>query len=183
MSTISLIAELEQLVSYLEGLKERAPMRRLEEQLRTLEVTYAHVAEFAQFDERQYSRNLVHGGAWYQVLVMCWRSGQRSPIHNHAGSTCAVRVLNGTVTETAFAATPCGQVKAISSRDMTVGEVCATQDSGMHQVSNLQPEGNDLVTLHVYSPPLLRMDTYSLTSAAIGEFRPTVIEHTDGSGI
>ncbi len=158
-------------------------MRRLEEQLRALDVTVADVAAFSQFDERQYSRNLVRGDGWYQVLVMCWRSGQRSPIHNHAGSTCGVRVLKGTATETAFATTPCGQGKAVSSRDMTVGDVCATQDSGIHQVSNLQSKGNDLVTLHVYSPPLLRMDTYSLTTAAIGEFRPTVIEHADGSGI
>lgn len=183
MSTLLKIPELEQLVEYLEGLTQRAPVQRLEEHLRAMDLKFADIAAFAQFGERQYVRNLVYSGEWYHVLVLCWRSGQRSPIHNHAGSTCGVHVLKGTPTETAFATTPCGQVKAVSSQDLTVGDVLVTQDSGIHQVSNLQAKGNDAVTLHVYSPPLLRMDTFSLTDAAIGEYRPTVLEHTHGSGI
>jgi hypothetical protein len=34
-----------------------------------------------------------------------------------------------------------------------------------------------LIMLHVYSPPLARMDTYSLTDRHVGEFPPTVFEH------
>ena len=63
------------------------------------------------------------------------------------------------------------------------GAVSASQDTDLHQVSNVQAADNDLVTLHIYSPPLWRMDTYSLTNATVGEFRPMVLEHTQGSGI
>ncbi len=65
---------------------------------------------------------------------------------------------------------------------MGVGESTALQDADIHQVSNLQAEGTDLVTLHIYSPPLLRMDTYSLTDATVGEFIPMIYE-MHGSGI
>ena len=35
---------------------------------------------------------------------------------------------------------------------------------------NLQAGGKDLVTLHLYSPPLLRMDMFSLDSPAVQEW-------------
>ena len=55
-----------------------------------------------------------------------------------------------------------GDVKATRSEDVPVGGVVGTQDGDLHQVSNLQGGGKDLVTLHVYAPPLLRMGTYSI---------------------
>jgi cysteine dioxygenase len=42
------------------------------------------------------------------------------------------------------------------------GECDAREDQAIHQVSNLQPRGVPLVTLHVYSPPLARMNVYSV---------------------
>ena len=93
-------------------------------------------------------------GPWYHLLVLCWKNGQRSPIHDHAGSTCGVRVLRGVLTETTFAFAPNGHVKAVGSRDLAEGQVCGTQDDDLHQISNLQAGEADLVTLHVYTPPL-----------------------------
>jgi len=37
--------------------------------------------------------------------------------------------------------------------------------------------------LHIYSPPLLRMKTYSLTDRSIGEYVPEIFQHCFGSGI
>ena len=107
----------------------------------------------------------------------------RSPIHDHAGSTCGLRILRGTATETVFERSPSGLIKPACSKDYRQGDVSVSADNYIHQVSNLQAQGEDLVTLHVYSPPLLRMATYSLTEPTIGEFRPMVLEHVLGSGI
>jgi cysteine dioxygenase len=73
-----------------------------------------------------------------------------------------VRVLRGTLTETTFEMTPNGHVKAVGSRDVEEGGLVGSEDSDIHQVSNLQAGDADLVTLHVYSPPLTRMGTYTL---------------------
>ena len=168
---------------YLDDLTERATIDGLKAQLQTPAVTVDDVAEFAQFSEDRYLRNLIHQSEHYQLLVLCWRSGQRSPIHDHAGSTCGLRILRGTATETVFERSPSGLIKPVCSRDYCKGDVSVSSDDFIHQVSNLQAEGEDLVTLHVYSPPLLRTATYSLTEATIGEFRPMVLEHVLGSGI
>ncbi len=52
----------------------------------------------------------------------------------------------------------------------------------MHQISNLQAGAADLVTLHIYSPPLVRMGTYSLTDAIRGE-ELMAMEFSDSAGI
>lgn len=183
MATACGIAKLEPLVEYLDGLSRRASLGSLRRLLTEIDLNLEDVTEFARFDEQQYLRNLVCDGPWYHVLVLCWRSGQRSPIHNHAQSTCGLKVLAGVATETVFEPTPSGLIKAVTSTDLVAGHVCATQDGDIHQVSNLQAPGTDLVTLHIYSPPLLRMQTFSLIDRQIGEYRPMVLEHAQGSGI
>lgn len=171
------------LCAYLDSLTERATIADLKAQLHSPAVTVDDVAEFAHFSEDRYLRNLIHEGEHYHLLVLCWRSGQRSPIHDHAGSTCGLRILRGTATETVFERSPSGLIKPICSKDYCEGDVSVSSDDFIHQVSNLQAQCQDLVTLHVYSPPLLRTATYSLTEPTIGEFRPMVLEHVLGSGI
>ena len=168
---------------YLDGLSRRAEEETLGRLLRELDIAVSDVKDFVHFDERQYCRNLIRGSEHYQALLLCWRSGHRTPIHNHPGAVGGVRALQGIATETLFDFAPNGLVKPTSSRDLEPGGVVTLEDPYIHQVSNLQAPGNDLITLHVYSPPLPRMDTYSLTDRQVGEFRPTVFEHALGSGI
>jgi len=173
---------LDNLFHYLDSLGDRAPLADLLRHLDELEIDCHEVASYIRFSRRGYTRNLVRGGAWYNVLVLCWANGQRSPIHDHQGSSCGVRVLRGTATETLFEFAPNRHVKALFSRDLTPGSVCGSQDDDIHQVSNLQPGDVDLVTLHVYSPPLLHMGTYSLTDLTRGT-EPMFLEFSDAAGI
>jgi DMSO/TMAO reductase YedYZ molybdopterin-dependent catalytic subunit len=157
------------LLEALERLDGRPPLRELTALLRQLDLTCADVADFLHFSDRDYQRNLVRAGRWYHLWVLCWKNGQRSPIHDHKGSCCAMRVLRGTATVTPFAFAPNGHVKPLGSDDRAAGSVIGSQDSDLHQVSNLQAGEADLVTLHVYAPPLLKMGTYSLTDRKRGE--------------
>jgi len=183
MTTRMVNLSLQTLLDYLNNLTQRATIEDLQSKILALDITADEVWEYARFGDDRYLRNLMCAGDYYHALILCWRSGQRSPIHNHAHSTCGLRVLQGIATETAFESTPCGQVKAVSSFDRHAGQVSVSQDADIHQVSNLQSPGQDLITLHIYSPPLLRMDTYSLTSSGIGEFRPEILQYAYGSGI
>lgn len=159
------------MVRYLDGLKGRAPLPELQARLELSRIALADVSAFAQFDPVRYRRNVVAEGNWYSLLVLCWRSGQRSPIHDHAASTCAFKVLAGICSETVYDFSPCGQVVPWGTRDYAAGEIVATQDTDTHQVSNLQPPGRDLVTLHLYSPPLHAMHRFSILGAGSDDWR------------
>lgn len=138
--------------------------------LREFPLTLDDLAGYLIFSPDRYVRNRLHDGAAYQALVLCWRNGQRSPIHNHRGSSCGVKVLRGVATETVFVKAANGLIYATGSRDLPTGHLCASADDDIHQISNLQAGGADLITLHVYSPPLVRMDMFSLDSPHILEW-------------
>ena len=133
-------------------------------------LTLQDLSNYLIFNPARYVRNRVHDGPAYQALVLCWRNGQRSPIHNHRGSHCGVKVLRGVATETIFARAPNGLVLPVGSRDLPPDHTCASADEDIHQVSNLQAGAADLVTLHIYSPPLLRMEMFSLDTPAVQEW-------------
>jgi DMSO/TMAO reductase YedYZ molybdopterin-dependent catalytic subunit len=160
---------LDPLFRYLDNLRERPPLAELRQRVADLRLTPADVTEHIRFSDRGYQRNLVRSSPNYNVWIMCWKNGQRSPVHDHAASACAVRVLRGTLTETRYVFAPNGAIKAVGSCEVEAGGICAAQDAHMHQIANLQAGNADLVTLHIYTPPLARMNTYSLTDAARGE--------------
>jgi cysteine dioxygenase len=170
------------LFRYLDGLRGQAELAELTTMVASLALGCEDLAEFVRFSDQAYARNLVRTGAWYSVLVLCWKNGQRSPIHDHAGSNCCVRVLSGVLTETRFEFAPNGQVQADGSHDYGPGCVLASADLDLHQVSNLQAGDAQLVTLHVYSPPLLGMGTYTLNDRTRG-FEPMLVELCDAAGI
>ncbi|QYO64773.1 cysteine dioxygenase family protein [Leptolyngbya sp. 7M] len=97
----------------------------------------------------------------YELLALCWRSGHCTPIHDHRGVSCAFRVIHGTGTEIRFQMTPSGMVCPVQTNAMAPGYVCAAEDDDIHQVANMQAPGEDLVTLHIYSPPISKMHTYT----------------------
>lgn len=174
---------LREFLAELDAYDHRVPLDELVARLEALDLCFDDVRDYAQFGRESYQRNLLHAGPGYQALILCWRSGQRSPIHDHTGSSCGVKVIKGVALETYFERTSEGYVYATSSRELPEGAVCGSQDSDMHQVSNLQPRGCDLVTLHVYSPPLLHMGVYSLTDTNVRDFFDPIHTLMDGAGI
>ena len=174
---------LEQWFAELDTHHEAIPLDVLTGGLKRLRLDFAEIEKFAQFSPDRYRRNLLHAGPAYHALLLCWRNGQRSPIHDHRGSACAVRVIRGEATETNFEMTEEGHVFPVRTRKLAEGFMCATQDLDIHQLSNLQPDRADLITLHLYSPPLLVMGQYSLTDPVMREFADEVYAFAGGAGI
>jgi cysteine dioxygenase len=166
--------ELERLFAPLDKVDGQLSLPTILEWFEEYPFSLEDMAEFLIFSPSRYVRNLVYAGPSYQALLLCWRNGQRSPIHNHRGSHCGVKVLRGVATETLFRRAPNGMVLPIGSRDLPAGHTCASADEDTHQVSNLQANGADLVTMHIYSPPLLRMEVFSLETPAVWEWEDPV---------
>ena len=54
------------------------------------------------FKAGNYSRHRVMRNEFVEMLVLCWKPGQRTPIHDHNGSHGAVFVQEGIMWETTF---------------------------------------------------------------------------------
>lgn len=57
--------------------------------------------DFVHFDKNKYTRNLIGLGKEerFGLMILAWGPGQKSPIHDHDGSHCIMRVLEGTLIE------------------------------------------------------------------------------------
>lgn len=151
--------KLEPLIRYLNSLTGRADLSVLESLLKEGGVGFADVSELCKFGDKSYKRNLVASSDHYDFLVICWKPGQSSPIHDHAGSSCAFRVVAGKASEVRYRRSRTGTdlVESLSTIEYAEGDVCSAQDEEIHKIAN--DSAGDLVTLHIYSPPL-KMNYY-----------------------
>lgn len=149
--------------------------------LESSQIGPADVEHEATYSPESYSRKLVFDSPKCQAWVMCWMPGQRSPIHDHKGSACAMMVIKGVATEIKFERTTGQLTRVAGHRQILQGQVCATFDEDIHQIANL--DENDLITLHVYVPPLLQMNEYACLDRAIPQYFDQQDDTGDGSHI
>ncbi len=134
--------------------------REVRELLASLSKCTSELATFERFDAESYCRNRIFSNSFVDVLLLCWRPGQRTPIHNHAGSTCGVYVMRGEAIEIGFTASGMGPLIPSGSHAVSSGEVTVSSDNDIHLVANYSSSGEDLVTVHCYSPPLRSMRVF-----------------------
>ena len=181
--TITYPEQLQGLIDYLASLSGRPDMEELRSHMESADVTLEDMCDFVKFNDHGYRRNKVFESDVVELLCLCWKSGQRSPIHDHAQSICGVKVIGGVGTETVYEMTPSGYIKAIHSEDYPCDCVLVSEDRDTHQIANLQSQDQDLVTLHIYSPPLRSMKTWSIDSRKTRIYEPVNEGHIDGCGI
>ena len=140
---------------------EHVPIETLVDLMGRLEITRPDVEHVVAFAPDGYERNLLHVGSGYAALVLCWRPGQSSPIHDHRGSACGVRVLDGVASERRYEIDARGIPQPGRKSLYPTGHVCGSWDADTHVMFNEQPPGRDLVTLHVYTPPLREIRTFA----------------------
>lgn len=182
ISSTSYPTQIECFIEYLSKLDERPLLDDLVLKMRSFDISSKQLGEYVQFNESGYRRNMVFENEHVQLLCLCWKSGQRSPIHDHAQSICGVKVVEGVASETVYEFTPSGYIKPVSTVDYGAG-VIGSEDEDTHQVANLQAEGENLVTLHCYAPPLKKMKTFSIDSKFSQVYEPVNEGYTHGGGI
>ena len=154
---------------------------RMNDILDRLIVPTPELQSYARFSATRYARNLVHKTARFEIMIMCWNAGQRSSIHDHAGSLGGLKILQGELTESLFEKAANGMIKSLSSADYHAGETRVEETSLIHQISNLQAENSQAISVHIYAPPLLRMNVYSLEDPSVKNVLPQYFSF--GSGI
>eukprot|EP00049_Salpingoeca_infusionum_P005906 m.98885 g.98885 ORF g.98885 m.98885 type:complete len:255 (+) comp13129_c0_seq2:304-1068(+) len=114
---------------------------------------------FAHFNQHSYTRNLVDdGNGKYNIMLLCWDVGQASSIHDHAGSHCFMKILNGELTQQLYD-TP-DKIESAHAPLQLNAESCHSVDDvlyisdkiGTHRVANTSHSAT-AVSMHIYSPP------------------------------
>jgi predicted metal-dependent enzyme (double-stranded beta helix superfamily) len=156
----------------------RMPLAEFAALAQRLDLDEALVASHVRFHDDHYARNLVCRTPQFELLVLCWKPGQASTIHDHAGALNVTRVYAGSLTSRQFRRRSGGsgvvEVGGAASGELPDGPVdlvheevfagsgAAIVDRGeIHQLAN--DSDRDLVTVHLYAPPLQDIVVYSRT--------------------
>ena len=150
---------LRKLTAWLDGLDRRPGLDELDSRLSSLEINVGALEECIGYTEDDYQRNVIKKNEHYELVAICWKPGQDTPIHDHVGSDCAFLIASGISTETVYEIDQDGLAYPVSDRRYLPGEVCAAAEPDIHRVSN--EESTNLINLHVYTPPLSGFKIYA----------------------
>ena len=163
---------LQSLVTLLESLDRAPELGQIYKWLEKAEISNSDLQPYLGFKEGNYWRHRVCRNEFVEMLVLCWRPGQRTPIHDHNGSHGGVKVCQGLLWETTFSYDPVAGLEYKSAREHALGAVTGSDVPDIHQLGNPDVSERDLVTLHVYAPPLGVLHTYKPGSATIDLYIP-----------
>src|SRR5262249_54125583 len=99
---------LSELTETIEGLTAVPTLQQVMDWFSSLALRQRDYEAYRYFSDNKYARNLVVRGDFAEMLLLCWKQGQRTPIHDHGGSIGVVLVCEGMMTETMFDRAPEG---------------------------------------------------------------------------
>lgn len=131
------------------------------EEERTLFHDIIHSAEIPRsaFDychswsSESYTRNCIFENEKFELILLCWEKGQQTPIHDHGGEECWVKVIQGEFKETIYNVNEAGELKTVKSTISKTGDITYMIDfMGFHRLENLSDTRS--LSLHLYAKPI-----------------------------
>jgi cysteine dioxygenase len=119
---------------------------------RAVDLSRLDLGDFRRFSEERYARNTVFLNEHIELVVICWRGGQASSIHDHGASNCLYLIVEGAMQEELFRLDDDGHPERTAKRHFGPGEITVAAPTDVHRITN--PGEGELVTIHLYSPPL-----------------------------
>lgn len=163
---------LSSLIQTIAALKSNPTFDDLQEWLAHLEVDAAELAPYVNFRPGTYVRTRVIRNEFVEMLVLCWRAGHYTSIHDHNGSYSSIRVLCGEMHETLYDYDGGRGLCESETRRWSPGHVATADIPDIHRIGNDAASTRDMITLHCYAPPFDVINTYKVGSREIGELRP-----------
>jgi cysteine dioxygenase len=136
------------------------------------------LAPYLNWDHQHYTRNLIDKTPLYELLAICWESGQASSVHNHRDQNCWMAVPIGRLLVENFRLVfqnveegKC-ELKPADTLEMNPARPCAVDPlEPVHRVVNPREFGQRAVSLHVYSRPFDTCVVYSPEQGTCGEIK------------
>lgn len=121
--------------------------------------------KYVSYCEERYTRHLVHKDEDFELLVICWSSGQSAPIHGHEGELCWARVERGKLRFENFRVVSEEPLRLeMDGEPMDGTEGFLDGPAEIHSVANLKEFGGNAASLHIYSKPYSECDVYDSES-------------------
>jgi cysteine dioxygenase len=141
--------------------------------LKSTPVSKEALEPYIWWSDERYTRNLIYRDELFEVMTICWRSGQRTAAHTHNGQLGWMTVPQGNVTVQNFRHVSCNAPENQNvvgldclggATQLTLERTEESQWAGsgsvatvdkthtIHRIAN-QEADDDAISLHIYSKP------------------------------
>jgi cysteine dioxygenase len=110
-------------------------------------------------DQFSYGRNVIYLNEHLEVIVINLPPHVETAIHDHGESLGCAMVLEGKLLNSIYQTNE-NQIEQATAYFINQGNCLYSPKGLIHKMSNLQDER--MISLHVYSPPLLNMSNYQV---------------------
>ena len=130
--------------------------------LHSMEIPKSAFEVFCSWSESTYTRNCIFENERFELILICWQSSHKTPIHDHGGEECWVKVIDGEFKETVYKSNEVSEVSEVNILKTTLfkaGDISYMIDfMGCHQLKNLS--SHRALSLHLYAKPIRNCNIY-----------------------
>ena len=133
--------------------------------IRSTDLPNSVFKDFISWSKTCYTRNCIVENEKFELILLCWEGGQITPIHNHGGEECWVKIIEGEFRETIYNQNQnqVGELKMGKSVVSKTNDVSYMIDfMGFHNLENLSAKRS--MTLHLYAKPIRSCKIYDESS-------------------
>ncbi len=134
--------------------------------VRTCNLPKAAFEPFCSWSEDTYTRNCIVENEKFELILLCWEKGQVTPIHDHGGEECWVKIIEGEFRETIYKMSENKDFRAVTTRESEVGAISYMVDfMGFHRLENIANKRS--ISLHLYAKPIRNCQMFDEESKGI----------------
>lgn len=133
--------------------------------LKKMNIPLSDFEAYASWDKDTYTRNCIYRTDEYEMILLCWKKGNETPIHGHDDQNCWLYQLEGELTEIRYEKMESGDLTEVNRLKLVPGKLTFMNAAmGYHKLNN----DNDLraMTLHVYVSPILSCEVFNDVKSA-----------------
>jgi len=121
--------------------------------LRTAELSADDFESCCSWSSESYTRNCVIDNEDFELILLCWQPGQLTPIHDHGGEECWVKIIEGEFKETVYKEDDAGTLEIARTTESKANDITYMVDfMGFHSLENLSKKKS--LSLHLYAKPI-----------------------------
>jgi cysteine dioxygenase len=114
---------------------------------------------YCSWSDESYTRNCIVDNEKFELILLCWEKGQKTPIHDHGGEECWVKVIEGEFRETIYTKNCEGVLSEVKSAISKSNDITYMVDfMGFHSLENVSDKRS--LSLHLYAKPIRSCNIY-----------------------
>ncbi len=121
--------------------------------IHSVELSIDDFKKYSSWSNDCYTRNCIIDNDKFELILICWCEGHQTPIHDHGGEECWVKVIEGEFKETIYKKDEVGELISVKSSISKANEVTYMKDfMGFHRLENIANKRS--MSLHLYAKPI-----------------------------